>query len=699
MRVPALALAVRLCGLVHAHGTGALHLWHHSMQTRVRKRLADQGAILLEFAISFPFVLVLFISAYQIIQVYNFDILGVYAAYAAARSYAVFRNHEGWSDRNAAVLARDVAASVMAPYSAPQREAEHKWQGAMCQGVRNYWQGPVAATEFLGSTVAYRTAVSRMSDDSGGGAGLFTVTEYGDEGKSVLRVPRDAAPDGTGVHSEDVGSASELRLLFREGYGYRKQDEEGGGQSGNWFWEQVLEYIQDAWDSFWGNKENRCPMKVARVSFSYRYPLWIGFLQRGPLQSRSGAGVAEHLTVPIYQACASPVEPLVIVGDQAQPNGYEDVDLSNDEDQRQLRALNHAIIKRLLAFNRYLYEDASEPECDGLWDGETAGGVAAILADRTERFDRHAESVAWRDLDVPATWDAAVTAAREHVPVLTAPERKEDTVAGRKTTFQVHDFRDLLRQEIEYRTTVCNPEEFTRLAEVQLDSLGGGRNAPAGISRGVSSWIPIELRHCLNETHTLANDLHWLGQIDGEYAAPTVAVTARESRKIWQYDAEGRRVGSRWSAPSVYDRRHDVDTDRLSAWARKLSGYCQGFGSTFAPNKRYSLDSTYREQGDTKRQSILENGNYRDFAVERSSLRTELLDEKAGFEAMLQVWKRRGAAELRLLSHDGGLLDALDRHVSRIRESLEDYYSKQVDIRAAKSRKIAASRAQMAGVL
>ena len=76
------------------------------------------GSIILEFALTFRILLITFLFAWQVINVFIYDVLGQYAAFSAARSYSVFRDYDGLQGEEPTWLARDVAAAVMAPYAA-----------------------------------------------------------------------------------------------------------------------------------------------------------------------------------------------------------------------------------------------------------------------------------------------------------------------------------------------------------------------------------------------------------------------------------------------------------------------------------------------------------------------------------------------------------------------------------------------------
>ena len=177
---------------------------------------------------SFPILLITFIFALQVIQIYTFDILGTYAAYAAARSYSVFRNHAplagGNRDarQNAALLARDVAAAVLALYSVPRADELdriEKTDVGMSEGAVKYWN-LMERIGFTSSdpehkTLGHRTAIYRMSGGHDGTC--FRIREYGADGVEEITV----SPTGeVRVLGLTEPAQAGFALFLREGYGY-----------------------------------------------------------------------------------------------------------------------------------------------------------------------------------------------------------------------------------------------------------------------------------------------------------------------------------------------------------------------------------------------------------------------------------------------------------------------------------------------
>jgi len=155
----------------HAQGKGE----------RLKQR---SGSAMLEFGLTFPFMLVAFFFCWQVLRVFVYDTLGSYAAFAAARSYAVFHSVDLSDQKGAGSeegsdaewLARDVAAAALAPYAGGML-GEERGKHAPLGSIRIAFQG----AEMGGFDVAEIT--SKLAGN------LF------DEGKTESQDPNDVVND------------------------------------------------------------------------------------------------------------------------------------------------------------------------------------------------------------------------------------------------------------------------------------------------------------------------------------------------------------------------------------------------------------------------------------------------------------------------------------------------------------------------
>ncbi len=656
------------------------------------------GSVLIEFAFSFPMLLLTFMFTYQILQVYNYDVLGAYAAYAAARSYSVFRNHQGWlaeeqrtgpySERvkaaraKAAVMARDVAASIMAPYTVSYGAFDTDWAGESMSGdsevveertgVARYWDLMTLAGSH-GSRLAYRAALARMtrSDSSSDEREPFLITEYGPDGKTSIAVGRRyGESDVAGVLP--ITSDGGFDLRFRPGYYYldnMKQGPEETASDKPWWqqwWDDLCNVTSNFWDSLFGSEDSDATaMRVARVSFTYRYPLFISFMRHGYLRRDPNVDTSP-ISIPIYQACAMPIEPFIPQPEDPRDDTYEPLDTSNDEEQQRLRAQNRAVMDALEALQRFIMAEASA--CGD--DAPPEGAVAILKA----RADRHRSAVDWGDGKAPSAWLAAQHLATAHVwpdapsfegyylwnpqPGTFEEFRRANSVPCNQEVGdwwsppkELHDVRRMLEDEVAYRTKV------------------------------IEKWIAEEIRVIKADQTTLA-------AINREYSNPTGRriCSPRQRRDSWQ-DEDGDVHYGEWEDAGNYECRTDLNTGRLAALRGQLSSYYgDAFKASFVPQRRYR-DSFggWRYGGRKERYKKVRKTGNNEYASDRSNLRVHLREK-------LGVWQARKATEEGIKTRDNCLLKTFERHISTIGEALEHYYALQAELRQKKKSKITASR-------
>lgn len=113
--------------------------------------------MLVEFALAFPILLITFIFAIQLLFVFIYDILGSYAAFAAARSFSTLQDEE---------LAKGVAAAVMSVWTIPTvGELEEELLAAEPpDGVREFLEFTrlITGDSEKANLLRYRTALGRM---------------------------------------------------------------------------------------------------------------------------------------------------------------------------------------------------------------------------------------------------------------------------------------------------------------------------------------------------------------------------------------------------------------------------------------------------------------------------------------------------------------------------------------------------------
>lgn len=266
---------------------------------------------------AFPILLVTFIFVCQILNVFTYDILGSYAAFAAARSYAVNRN-AGWDkedfdlDANriaAAKKAYGIAVAIMATYSIPSGKDEEMpsaWSPESDLGISGFIETAKGFAASPSSEMIY-AAHRRLSFDK---KHSFRVIEYSDEEPCVV-----AKIFGDNVEFNNMASGEEtdrFSVPMKAGYGYPESGESPPAADSWWaqFWQGIMDAAEALLDDFHlkPKKPDGYPVKVARVAFVYDYPTV--FARLGGRYLSLGSVGSQKFRIPIYQSCAMPIEPI-----------------------------------------------------------------------------------------------------------------------------------------------------------------------------------------------------------------------------------------------------------------------------------------------------------------------------------------------------------------------------------------------------
>lgn len=301
-----------------------------------------QGAVIVEFALAFPILLVTFVFVCQILNVFNYTILGSYAAFAASRSYSVYRN-AGWDEGgfdlenqqiNAARQAYGIAVAIMATYTLPSasndRMPDH-WDARQELGLPDDFWRMADTLSVRSSDRVYFAAHARMRED-------FRIVEFGNEAPVEIKLVLNAG--GADFVVIDAGSeTAQFTIPMKGGYAYPDTAEvELSGY--NWFgtvldWLGFVPDIPAGNATFFGLPLTQPepvghPIKVARISFVYRYPTILASLA-GTYLSPGSMG-SRDMTFPVYQACAAPIEP-VPDGPMEMANARIDIPDSDEVDE------------------------------------------------------------------------------------------------------------------------------------------------------------------------------------------------------------------------------------------------------------------------------------------------------------------------------------------------------------------------------
>ncbi len=335
------------------------------MLRRIEKK-GKSGAVLVEFALAFPILLITFIFAIQLLFVFIYDILGSYAAFAAARSYSVFSQVE---DVDAPELAKGVATAIMSSWTIPVGE-DVDASDPIPNGVTHFLSAMsgvgMGSSDYL--THRYRVAAHRMSD--------FTIEQI-------------AVPE----------------VYLKEGFEYKKAEtinRQIGGLFGsfihsirNWFnahvgWlSPITNWLADLFSP------KRYQAQIGEVSFSYDYSQSMVFSRFSYLgiPALSGDGVTAFK---IHQRCAMPIEPTWKT-DVAESDALEGVNHAVNY-QQLLRDNNDVIIVKLHDVYSFLKEEM----------GSIAGLDPSYDTYSFEEFIENSSSTApgrlYRDRSNVGTW-------------------------------------------------------------------------------------------------------------------------------------------------------------------------------------------------------------------------------------------------------------------------------------------------------
>ncbi len=246
-----------------------------------RHKKGASGAVMVEFALAFPILLITFIFAIQLLFVFIYDILGSYAAYAAARSYSVFQDED---------LAKGVAAAVMSSWTIPA-PGEEKSNEVPPEGVKQFL-GIMSYAGLCGTGVSNAYGLVSGGTDIGATGLLRYQTAL--ERMVNFKVVKE--PSG---------------VFLKEGFKYEgTPDYRPLGWPFGWLQSRLA-----ALGGFWGwladkfpNGPPRYEAQMGHVSFSYNYTESMMFTRFSYLGSKASSGDGNTL-FSIYQSCAMPIEP------------------------------------------------------------------------------------------------------------------------------------------------------------------------------------------------------------------------------------------------------------------------------------------------------------------------------------------------------------------------------------------------------
>lgn len=303
----------------------------HTPMTRRKKR----GSVTLEFAIMLPFLLVLFLFAWDVIFFFNYQILGSYAAFSAARSYAVFQDED---------LARDVAAAVMSCATIPVAGDSDRdgYDSVPSQGVQ----------AFL---------------DKARGTGFLP-------GKREGGNPFASARGRISFQVKEVDTG----IGMRKGYAYSDSDTTSQGGSGGWFTKLLKKLgLEKA-----GERNATIPAKVAHVTMTYDYPVLMGYLRTPSFVLPQGV-TNLPASFSIYNACACPIEPkpTALLEMEAAETNQTSVLLAV-EDAEELQKRDKAVKSALKEF--YVYAQGVHDRLAGeLLDAMDYSGPDWLIVDKS----------------------------------------------------------------------------------------------------------------------------------------------------------------------------------------------------------------------------------------------------------------------------------------------------------------------------
>lgn len=733
------------------------------------------GSVLIEFAFTFPMLLLTFVFSWQLLQVYNYDILGSYAAFAAARSYSVFRDHEALLEgdppedseafvaatrEKALVIARDVAATIMASYTVP-RGLEGNFNAKISEHGEKAWEFLTTAGMFpAGNMRMFNAAVKRMQErDKFGNTterSSFKVVEFGADEPKGWRVNAD----GGWKDDDEALSTTTFTMPLRKGYVYKEGYDTLATEESDWwgeFWGAVINpvgAIFKAVGSFFAGppENNMACAKVAQVSFSYEYPLMIGFMRKGLFKQDKNADTSPE-PFSIYQTCAMPIEPMFAEwpsNEEKEEEDYKPLPADDPKDMQTMRRLNYAVRLRLLDLYDYVYtkpfvEDIHHP------GAVTYKGVLKVLEDRRNRNNDDSDWY-WDDLKDdsdspgPEKWEFAKSIADKKVPksdkfkftandvkvVLHEHEKRTDWTSPNT----LYDIRRFLEAEIDYRKTVCDKDEYNNGMKSTKWGSGDTNNGGATLdpdskwsvlSEDVTSWIVTEIQGCIDEIYKIRRDKYYLDKIDGEYSQPSDKQKGDKKIREKYADGENSDGNTIYKYEDVLKEnsvtQSDIDESKLNKWNSELSEYSDVFSGNFIPNQEYKKISqgwTNSDLGDKETGTVWKdtfdaksNWNY---STERDQLESDLDAKLTLYKSKLAAWRGRADKEIQVYEKNEEYLDNFNEIITDptdltaiwgaltgsgsyadygIKQLLITFYNKQREIRKKKDAIFDGTRNQM----
>jgi hypothetical protein len=279
------------------------------------QRNRRSGILTLEFALMLPFMFFLFIFAWDVIFVFNYEILGSYATFAAARSYAVFGDAD---------LAEDVAAAVMSVATFPTE----------IDSQRDNFR--------IGAHCGVEQAINALKTSR------FLPADYhASEGKTVSAVEAARARMTFSVEEKKT------KVKLRKGYSYGGDQDSAsrGSEGGIWEWLKNVFNVGSRSD----NPDDLVNAKVAHVVMKYDFPVAMGYLRKPSFVLPKGVqNLPAAFT--IYNSNASPMQPrpTALKEDDEKPAELEMLD---EKEEEELKEADRRIQTALEA----LYDDSIVP--------------------------------------------------------------------------------------------------------------------------------------------------------------------------------------------------------------------------------------------------------------------------------------------------------------------------------------------------
>jgi hypothetical protein len=312
-------------------------------------RRRERGSVMIEFALSFPILLVLFAFAWQMLNMYNADILGSYATFSAARSYSVFRYAEGFTAQDAVHIARDVAVVAMSPVSSSVKLSAsdpfvwHSRDSVAQQVIDNVDFKKIIKGINLDDVdcTDIRSEVKDIAFQMLLGALEQGLTNLVEQCKDMLkREIIDIAVTGEDEGANALAAERAFRLL--RAFGQSPNSAEAAWGSMTNF--SIVEYSSEPpkiytitaggtvhddtmYDAlahhyfsvplaegyrYDGDFTNA---RIAQVSFTYDLPLWMGFVHMNTFRPATAQQKKYRPSFALYQSSAAPIEPNIITAD------------------------------------------------------------------------------------------------------------------------------------------------------------------------------------------------------------------------------------------------------------------------------------------------------------------------------------------------------------------------------------------------